>query len=131
MISPRPLDVVHNTPQLNGHFRRLTATNSMSRRAVRVPAMAWWPGMIAPNRDPVDILHITALFTTAARPGGALGNIPNDRVTDGVDQTALLLLGERQGRDAVRCHARRLRLVSLPSGTVPLPFRVLAREALG
>jgi arylsulfatase len=51
---------------------------------VRVPAMAWWPGMIAPNQDPVDILHLTDLFTTAARLGGALGNIPNDRVTDGV-----------------------------------------------
>ncbi len=65
---------------------------------VRVPAMAWWPGMIQPNQDPVDILHITDLFTTAARLGGALDNIPDDRVTDGVDQTALLLLGEEHGR---------------------------------
>ena len=65
---------------------------------VRVPAMAWWPGMIAPNQDPVDILHLTDLFTTAARLGGALGNIPNDRVTDGIDQTALLLLGEGHSR---------------------------------
>jgi arylsulfatase len=65
---------------------------------VRVPAMAWWPGMIAPNQDPVDILNITDLFTTAARLGGALGNIPNDRITDGIDQTALLLLGEGHGR---------------------------------
>ncbi len=65
---------------------------------VRVPAMAWWPGMIEPNQDPVDILHITDLFTTAARLAGALDKIPNDRVTDGVDQTALLLLGEGHGR---------------------------------
>ena len=65
---------------------------------VRVPAMAWWPGMIEPNQDPVDILHLTDLFTTAARLGGALDNIPDDRVTDGVDQTALLLLGEGHGR---------------------------------
>jgi arylsulfatase len=65
---------------------------------VRVPAMAWWPGMIEPNQDPVDILHLTDLFTTAARLGGALDKIPNDRVTDGVDQTALLLLGEDHGR---------------------------------
>ena len=65
---------------------------------VRVPAMAWWPGMIAPNQDPVDILHITDLFTTAARLGGALDNIPTDRITDGIDQTALLLLGEGHGR---------------------------------
>ncbi len=39
---------------------------------VRVPAMAWWPGTIAPNQDPVDILHLTDLFTTAARLGGAV-----------------------------------------------------------
>ena len=65
---------------------------------VRVPAMAWWPGMIEPNQDPVDILNITDLFTTAARLGGALDNIPNDRITDGIDQTALLLLGEDHGR---------------------------------
>jgi arylsulfatase len=55
---------------------------------VRVPAMAWWPGMIEPDQDPVDLLHLTDLFTTAARLGGALGKVPNDRVTDGVDQTA-------------------------------------------
>ncbi len=65
---------------------------------VRVPAMAWWPGMIAPNQDPVDTLHITDLFTTAARLAGALDKIPADRVTDGVDQTALFLLGEGHGR---------------------------------
>jgi arylsulfatase A-like enzyme len=54
--------------------------------------------MIEPGQDPVDILHITDLFTTAARLAGALDKIPNDRVTDGVDQTALLLLGEDHGR---------------------------------
>ncbi len=65
---------------------------------VRVPAMAWWPGTIAGNQDPVDIIHVTDLFTTAARLGGAMKSIPNDRVTDGIDQTALLLLGEGHGR---------------------------------
>ncbi len=77
---------------------------AITEGGVRVPAMAWWPGMIAPNQDPVDILHITDLFTTAARLGGALGNIPNDRVTDGVDQTALLLLGEDHGRRNMMFH---------------------------
>jgi arylsulfatase A-like enzyme len=71
---------------------------------VRVPAMAWWPGMIAPNQDPVDILHITDLFTTAARLAGALDRIPSDRVTDGVDQTPLLLLGEGHGRREMMFH---------------------------
>ncbi len=71
---------------------------------IRVPAMAWWPGMIAPNQDPVDILHLTDLYTTAARLGGALDNIPDDRITDGIDQTALLLLGEDHGRRNVMFH---------------------------
>ncbi len=71
---------------------------------VRVPAMAWWPGMIAPNQDPIDILHITDLYTTAARIGGAIEHVPNDRITDGVDQTPLLLLGEDHGRRNMMFH---------------------------
>ncbi len=71
---------------------------------VRVPAMAWWPGMIEPGQEPLDILHITDLFTTAARVGGALDNIPSDRVTDGVDQTGLFLLGEGKGRRQYMFH---------------------------
>jgi arylsulfatase len=65
---------------------------------VRVPAIAWWPGMIEPNQDPADIIHLTDLYTTAAGIGGATSRIPGDRVTDGVDQTALLLLGEGHSR---------------------------------
>jgi arylsulfatase len=65
---------------------------------VRVPAMAWWPGMIEPNQDPTDIIHLVDLYTTAARLGGALDNVPGDRVTDGIDQTALMLLGEGRSR---------------------------------
>ena len=65
---------------------------------VRVPAMAWWPGMIEPNQDPDDVLHVTDLFTTAARIAGVMDRIPSDRVTDGIDQTGLLLLGEDHGR---------------------------------
>ena len=65
---------------------------------VRVPAMAWWPGMIEADQDPDDIIHVTDLFTTAARIAGATDGIPNDRITDGVDQTPLFLLGEGNGR---------------------------------
>jgi arylsulfatase len=65
---------------------------------VRVPAMAWWPGMIQPNQDPQDIIHVTDLFTTACRIAGIKDKIPDDRVTDGLDQTSLLLNGEGYGR---------------------------------
>ena len=65
---------------------------------VRVPGMAWWPGMIEPNQDPLDMIHLVDLYTTAARIGGVLDEIPDDRITDGLDQTALLLDGEGHGR---------------------------------
>ncbi len=65
---------------------------------VRVPAMAWWPGMIEPGQDPVDMIHLTDLYTTAARLAGATDRLPTDRVVDGVDQSALLLLGEGHSR---------------------------------
>lgn len=60
--------------------------------------MACWPGMIAPDQDPNDIFHVTDLFTTATRIAGIKDKIPNDRVTDGIDQVALLLMGEGHGR---------------------------------
>ena len=54
--------------------------------------------MIEPNQDPVDFIHLTDLYTTAARLGGAMDNIPSDRVVDGIDQTSLLLLGDGHSR---------------------------------
>jgi arylsulfatase len=71
---------------------------------VRVPAMAWWPGMIEPDQAPEDVLHLTDLFTTAARLAGAMDKVPSDRVTDGIDQTSLLLLGDNHGRRNYMMH---------------------------
>ena len=65
---------------------------------VRVSAHAWWPGVIEQGQIVGDIIHVTDLYTTFARLGGATGNIPRDRVIDGVDQTALLLNGDSHGR---------------------------------
>jgi arylsulfatase A-like enzyme len=74
------------------------AKGDVTEGGVKVPAMAWWPGMIEPNQDPVDFIHLTDLYTTAARLGGAMDKIPSDRVVDGLDQTSLLLLGEGHSR---------------------------------
>ncbi len=65
---------------------------------VRVPAMAWWPGVIAPGQLVGDIIHESDLFSTFARLGGATENIPTDRIIDGIDQTALFLKGDTFGR---------------------------------
>jgi arylsulfatase A-like enzyme len=65
---------------------------------VRVPAFAWWPGVIEPGQIVNDIIHETDLFTTFARLGRAIEHIPTDRVIDGLDQTSLLLKGDTHGR---------------------------------
>lgn len=71
---------------------------------VRVPAQAYWPGTIKPDQDPTDMIHLVDFFTTAARIAGATHYIPYDRVIDGIDQTALLLLGEGHGRRNYMMH---------------------------
>ena len=65
---------------------------------VRVPAQAWWPGVIESGQIVGDIIHETDLFTTFARLAGAMEHIPTDRVIDGIDQTALLLNGDTHSR---------------------------------
>lgn len=65
---------------------------------VRVPAFAWWPGVIEPGQIVGDIIHETDLYTTFARLGGGTEHIPTDRIVDGIDQTALLLKGDTNGR---------------------------------
>ncbi len=65
---------------------------------VRVPAIIWWPGTIDEGQEPVDIVQVTDMFTTALSIAGVKGAIPDDRITDGVDQSALFLLGEGKSR---------------------------------
>ena len=65
---------------------------------VRVPCIASWPGVIEPGQIVGDILHVSDLFTTFARLGGAMDYIPTDRVIDGVDQTSLFLNGDGYSR---------------------------------
>jgi len=94
----------------NGHFTKYSPGSGFTpmvyrggkgdttEGGVRVDAFARWPGMIGEHAIVNDIVHITDLFTSIARIGGATGNIPTDRVIDGVDQTALMLEGETHGR---------------------------------
>ena len=65
---------------------------------VRVPAQAWWPGTIGEGQVVGDIIHEVDLFTTFANLAGALDGVPNDRVIDGINQTALLLNGDTHSR---------------------------------
>jgi arylsulfatase len=86
-------EVTYHNP---GIFRG--GKNDFLEGGVRVPAFAYWPGVIESGQVVGDIVHVTDLFTTFARLGGAKNRIPTDRVIDGIDQTALLLKGDGHGR---------------------------------
>ncbi len=94
----------------NGHFTKYSPQSgytamifrggkgSTTEGGVRVDAFVRWPGMIEADSVVGDIVHVTDLFTTMARLGGATKEIPTDRIIDGIDQTALMLEGETHGR---------------------------------
>jgi len=56
---------------------------------VRTPAIFWWPGTVRPAVV-TDMGSEMDLLPTAARLAGAAGEIPRDRVIDGVDLRAPL-----------------------------------------
>ncbi|MEP4486824.1 MAG: sulfatase-like hydrolase/transferase [Halioglobus sp.] len=65
---------------------------------VRVNAYMQWKGVLEPSSHVNDIVHVSDLYTTFARLGGAMDEIPRDRIIDGIDQTSLLFLGDSKGR---------------------------------
>ncbi len=94
----------------NGHFTKYSPQSGFSAMifrggkgyssegGVRVDAFARWPGMIEADSLVGDIVHVADLFTSIARVAGATKEIPTDRLIDGVDQSALMLVGETHGR---------------------------------
>lgn len=86
------------TPHMSrfGIFRG--GKGSFTEGGVRVPAFAYWPSVIPEGSVAGDIIHVTDLYTTFARLGGGMKDIPTDRVIDGIDQTSLILNGDTHGR---------------------------------
>jgi arylsulfatase len=94
----------------NGHFTKYAPGSGFSplvfrggkadtsEGGVRVDAFARLPGMIEGDTVVSDIVHIADLFTSIARMADATDAIPRDRIIDGVDQTALMFLGDTKGR---------------------------------
>lgn len=94
----------------NGHFTKYSPQSGftpmvfaggkgdVSEGGIRVDSFIRWPGMIQADGIVGDIVHVSDLYTTLARFAGADAGIPRDRLVDGVDQSALLLLGETKGR---------------------------------
>jgi len=59
---------------------------------VRVPAIAYWPGMIEPGQETNELIDLTDLYMITLRLGGNLQNkLPNKLYYDGIDQTSYLL----------------------------------------
>ncbi|MEE8307280.1 MAG: sulfatase-like hydrolase/transferase [Gammaproteobacteria bacterium] len=114
MAEMEKLGIADNTIMVimgdNGHFTKYSPQSgytpmvfrggkgSTSEGGVRVDAFVRWPGMIESDSVVGDIVHVSDLFTTFARLGGATDEIPRDRIIDGIDQTALMLNGETHGR---------------------------------
>jgi arylsulfatase len=108
------LDIAENTIIMvmgdNGtmtQYKGLTGANERVYRGgkgehleggVRVNAFIRWPSVIERGSYAEDVIHVSDLFTTFARIGNATEGIPRDRVVDGVDQSAVLSLGETHGR---------------------------------
>lgn len=65
---------------------------------VRVNAYVRWPDVIEAGSRVKDITHVSDLFTTFARLADSENGIPRDRIIDGVDQSALWMMGETHGR---------------------------------
>lgn len=94
----------------NGHFTKYSPGSGFTpmifrggkadatEGGVRVDAFARWPGMIEEDSVVNDMIHVADLFTSIARVSGTHEKIPTDRLIDGVDQSALMLLGETHGR---------------------------------
>ena len=92
--------MAHNPPPGLGMVETIFrgGKGDFTEGGVRVPAFAWWPGVIEPGQLVGDIIHEVDLYTTFARLAGATGNIPTDRIIDGQDQTAIFLEGDSHGR---------------------------------
>ena len=65
---------------------------------VRANAYIRWKGVIESGTYAEDIIHVSDLFTTFARLGNAMEQVPRDRLIDGLDQSGVFLLGETHGR---------------------------------
>ncbi|SDL76620.1 sulfatase-like hydrolase/transferase [Aliiruegeria lutimaris] len=95
----------------NGHFTKYSPQSGFTpmifrggkgdttEGGIRVDAFIRWPGMIPADSLVNNIIHVSDLYTTLSRLGGASDAIPRDRLVDGVDQSAALLMkDETKGR---------------------------------
>jgi arylsulfatase len=88
-----------------GHTPFRGAKGTTLEGGVRVPGIAYWPGMIKSGRVSDGLFDLMDLFCTSAALAEASGKLPNDRYIDGIDQTSFLLTdgddAQQSNREAV------------------------------
>lgn len=94
----------------NGHFTKYSPQSGFTpmvfrggkgdttEGGIRVDAFIRWPGMVGEDTIANNIFHVSDLYTTLARFAGAESAIPRDRLVDGVDQSASILIDDKKGR---------------------------------
>lgn len=68
------------------------AKNTPWEGGVRVPGIAYWPGMIKGGQESAELFDLMDLFNTSVALAGATDKIPTDRYIDGIDQTSFLFV---------------------------------------
>ena len=74
------------------------AKNTPWEGGIRVPGIAYWPGMIAPGRESGELFDLMDLFNTSIALAGASDEIPTDRYIDGIDQSSFLLVDDGRSK---------------------------------
>ena len=75
---------------------------------VRVPGIAYWPGMIGAGRESDGLFDLMDLFNTSLALAGIAQKIPAARYVDGVDQASFLLADDgKSNREAVFMYSER------------------------
>ena len=92
-----------NGPQMDswpdsGYTPFRGAKGSAWEGGVRVPGIAYWPGMITAGRQSDELFDLMDLFNTALALAGASASLPTDRYMDGIDQTSFLLVDEGKSK---------------------------------
>ena len=65
---------------------------------IRVPGIAYWKGMIKPERESDELFDLMDLFNTSLALAEASSKMPADRYIDGIDQTSFLLADDGRSK---------------------------------
>ncbi|MCT4373433.1 arylsulfatase [Yangia mangrovi] len=96
---------------------------------VRVPGIAYWPGMIAPGRESDGLFDLTDFFNTSLALAGVSETIPSERFIDGIDQSSFLLADNGESRrDAVFMYSEN-NLMAIRWMEYKIHFKVMLQHA--